>query len=159
LTKCVQIARRVLSGGVTLLDKARHDADGRVLGIERVGELLADGGVLLLELERLEHERVPLVLERVQERRHRRERRRARRGGLRACEWLQKTRGRTRARTRRTGFDRDEVALLELFAANRVGAVLADVLFDEPALVDLAGLGGHDRVLGRLARERAEEHG
>jgi hypothetical protein len=84
------MARRVLSGGVALLDKARHDADGCVLGIERVGELLADGGVLLLELERLEHERVPLVLERVQERRHGRERRRARRGGLRACAWFRK---------------------------------------------------------------------
>lgn len=59
--------------------------------------------------------------------------------------------------TQRTSFHRDEVSLLQLVSGNRVRAILRDVLEDEPALVDVTRLGRDNRVLRRLARDRAEE--
>ena len=59
-----------------------------------------------------------------------------------------------------TSFYRDKVGLLQLVSGYRVGAILGNVLEDEPPLVDVAGLGRHHRVLRRLARDGAEEgHG
>ena len=52
-----------LSSSVTLLNETRHDALGRVLRVQGVAELLTEGVVLLPERERLEHGRVPFILE------------------------------------------------------------------------------------------------
>lgn len=58
----------------------------------------------------------------------------------------------------RTGFHGEEVGLVELFAGEGVCGVVVDVLEDETALVDMAGLCGHDGVLRGLARNATEKH-
>lgn len=54
---------QLLPSPVSLLHEARDDATGRVVLVHRVRELLARGVQLLLEVEGLQHQRVPLVLE------------------------------------------------------------------------------------------------
>jgi hypothetical protein len=61
---------------VALLDEPGNDAQAGILAVEGVRKLLTRRLVLLLERERLEHERIPLGLERVQQRGHRGRRRR-----------------------------------------------------------------------------------
>jgi hypothetical protein len=50
-----------LSGSVTLFNETSYNPSGSILSVESIRKLLTRGIVLLLELERLEHERVPLV--------------------------------------------------------------------------------------------------
>lgn len=67
-----QKGRHELSSSITLPDYARNDTSGGILGVQRVTQLLSDGVVLLLHRESLEHERVPFVLEGLQQSRDRR---------------------------------------------------------------------------------------
>jgi hypothetical protein len=50
-----------LSGSVTLFNETSYNPSGSILSVESIRKLLTRGIVLMLELERLEHERVPLV--------------------------------------------------------------------------------------------------
>lgn len=58
---------------------------------------------------------------------------------------------------RLTGFDGNEVRVLQLVSSRRVRAIFRDVLENETALEDLAGLLRHHRVLRRLPRDCAVE--
>lgn len=58
----------------------------------------------------------------------------------------------------RTGFNGDEVILLQLFAGQRVSPVIRNVFLYETTLVNVSRLRRHDWVLRRLARNSAEEH-
>lgn len=57
----------------------------------------------------------------------------------------------------RTGFDSNEIGLLQLVARNWVSAILRNILQDQPPLIDMARLLGDNRVLRRFARDRAKE--
>jgi hypothetical protein len=43
-------------------------------------------------------------------------------------------------------------------SSRRIGSIFVDILEDEPLLKNLAGLGGDNRLLGRLSGNCAEEH-
>ena len=58
----------------------------------------------------------------------------------------------------RTGFNGNQVVLLQLFACQRVGAILRNIFLYETALVNVSRLRRHDWVLRRLARNSAEKH-
>lgn len=59
--------QNALSSLIPLLHQPSDDPQARVLPVERMSELLTRRLVLLLERKRLEHERVPFGLERVEE--------------------------------------------------------------------------------------------
>ena len=58
----------------------------------------------------------------------------------------------------RTGFNGNEIVLLQLFARQWVGSIVSDVFLYETAFVNVPRLRRHDRVLRRFAREPAEKH-
>ena len=124
-------------------------------------EFLAEHVVALAELKHLEHDGVPLVLERVQDCRHRGHRGRARGCGRRAGRWNEEegavqSAHRGRRESRRTSLDVDQVLWRDGVARDGVAVViLAEVLEHEVALVDVPRLCRHNRLERRLARDCA----
>lgn len=134
----------VLACLVALLEQPCDHARARVVGVERMGQILADAVVLLLERERLKDHRVVFVLQRGQQRRHRRVRRWAREGRVR--RWVS-------AAARRTRLDRQQVVDAQLLARDRVLAVLIDVPLNQTLLKQKPALLRDDRLFRRLARD------
>lgn len=116
---------------VAFFGQPRDDADGGIVLVEGIGQLVACLRQLLLELEGLEGQGVPLVLEGRQE------------GGDGGQG------GRPRAHDA-GGLDGQEVFEVELIAGDGVLAVLLDVLLDQPLLENSARLLRNDRLLGSL---------
>lgn len=111
---------------VSFARQSRNNARRGVILVERSAQLLPRLRELLLQRKRLEHNRVPLVLERAEQRRDRGEVRRAGRHYARRLEL-------------------DEVFDREVLARDGVGVVFGDVRFDEPLFEDVAALARGDR--------------
>lgn len=113
---------------VSFTRQSRNHARRSVILVQRRAQLLPRLRKLLLQRKRLEHNRIPLVLERAEQRRDRGEVRRAGRHYTRRLEL-------------------DEVFDREVLAGDGVGVVFGDVRFDEPLFEDIAALARGD---GRL---------
>src|SRR3569833_61644 len=125
-----------VSGLVPLPRQSGDYSDGGIVLVQGRSQLLPRARQLLLQIVRLEGQRVPLVLERRQE------------GGY----------GGQSRRSRSdypAGLEREQVFDIQLVVGAGFFSVFIDVLFDEALLVHSAGLPGHDGLLGSFARDCA----
>lgn len=126
-----------LSGLVSLLGQTSHHSNSRVLLVQRRAELRFGFLQLLAQRKHLLRGRIPLVLERLQQRRD-------------GCVlWRLGPGG-------RVGVDWQQIFDRQLFAVDGIFAVFLDVRFDEPALEDVAGLGRQHGFLRGFSGNRAD---